>query len=68
MNTAGALASIVAPALTGYIAQVFGFTPALVLGGLVMVAAALCVIFFLRGIEQLPFSSELYKTLPNAGK
>ncbi|HHY68376.1 MAG TPA: MFS transporter [Alicyclobacillus sp.] len=68
MNTAGALASIVAPALTGYIAQVFGFTPALVLGGLVMVAAALCVIFFLRGIEQLPFSSELYKPLPNAGK
>jgi MFS transporter, ACS family, D-galactonate transporter len=54
MNTAGALASIVSPTLTGYIAQYFGFASALLWGGLMMVAAALSVLFFLTKITKLP--------------
>lgn len=53
MNTAGAVASIVSPVLTGFIAQNFGFTFALVLGGGMMVAAALSVLFFLGAIRPL---------------
>ncbi|BCJ85603.1 MFS transporter [Effusibacillus dendaii] len=58
MNTAGAVASIVSPALTGYIAQNFGFTAALVLGGCMMAAAAASVIFFLGRIRPLPFGND----------
>ena len=53
MNTAGALAAIVSPALTGFIAQVYGFAVALLLSGCMMIAAALCVLFFLKRIQPL---------------
>ncbi|UOF91533.1 MFS transporter [Fodinisporobacter ferrooxydans] len=53
MNTAGAVAAIVSPAFTGYIAQHYGFAAALILGGLMMVAAALAVLFFLGKIQPL---------------
>ncbi|WCK54168.1 MFS transporter [Aneurinibacillus sp. Ricciae_BoGa-3] len=53
MNTAGAFASIVSPILTGFIAQRYGFASALVLGGSMMIAAALSVVFFLTKIRPL---------------
>ncbi|MFC7395561.1 MFS transporter [Scopulibacillus cellulosilyticus] len=53
MNTAGALASIVSPALTGFIAQYFGFKAALVLCGGTMVLAVLSVLFLLTKIRTM---------------
>ncbi|WP_273846776.1 MFS transporter [Rubrobacter calidifluminis] len=53
MNTAGALASIVAPALTGVVAEYFGFAAALSLCGVTMLGAILCVVFFLTPIRQM---------------
>jgi ACS family D-galactonate transporter-like MFS transporter len=58
MNTAGAIASIVSPALTGYMAQHFGFDSALILGGVMMVAAALSVLFFLATIRPMKKEDE----------
>jgi MFS family permease len=58
MNTAGAVASIVSPALTGWIAQYFGFAAALVLGGGMMIAAALSVLFYLTKISPMNFGEE----------
>jgi ACS family D-galactonate transporter-like MFS transporter len=53
MNTAGAVASIVSPILTGFIAEIYGFTAALVLGGSMMIGAALSVLFFLTEIKTM---------------
>jgi MFS family permease len=52
-NTSGALASIVSPIITGFIAQYLGFQPALILGAVIMAGSALCVMFFLTGFTPL---------------
>jgi MFS family permease len=67
MNTAGAVASIVSPLLTGYVAQHYGFTSALVLGGCMMLAAALSVIFFLTKIRpmNIQFDTSMGEQDPN---
>jgi MFS transporter, ACS family, D-galactonate transporter len=56
MNTAGAFASIVSPALTGFVAQHYGFTAAFIVGGAMMGAAALSVLFFLTTIRPMAMS------------
>lgn len=61
MNTAGAMAAIVSPIFTGYIAQNYGFTAALVVGGSMMAAAALSVIFFLTKIRPMSTKQERIK-------
>jgi len=60
MNTAGAMASIAAPAITGFVAQYFGFQAALMVGGATMVAAAMCVIFILGELRPLDIGITAY--------
>jgi MFS transporter, ACS family, D-galactonate transporter len=57
MNTAGALASIVSPAITGFVAQYYGFTAALAFGGSTMIIASLSVLFFLTKIQPIQISA-----------
>ncbi|MGA2962751.1 MAG: MFS transporter [Candidatus Korobacteraceae bacterium] len=52
-NTAGAIASIVSPVITGFIAQYFGFQIALVIAGSAMAGSALLVMFFLTKFGPL---------------
>jgi MFS family permease len=52
-NTSGAVAAIAAPAITGYVAQYFGFQFALALGGALTVVGILSVIFWLRTLRPL---------------
>ncbi|GGE53208.1 MFS transporter [Pullulanibacillus camelliae] len=53
MNTAGAVASIASPAITGFVAQYFGFAAALTLCGCTMVFAILSVLLFLTKIKPM---------------
>ncbi len=53
-NTSGAVASIAAPFLTGFVAQQFGFQSALALGGAITVVGILCVIFMMTSLRPLP--------------
>ncbi|MBH8603262.1 MFS transporter [Thermoactinomyces sp. CICC 10522] len=62
MNTAGAFASIVSPAITGFIAQYYGFTAALTFGGSTMLMASLSVLFFLTKIQPIRISTAKTKT------
>jgi len=57
-NTSGALASILSPIITGFIAQSFGFQVALILGATVMAGSALCVMFFLTKFAPLNITDE----------
>ncbi len=57
-NTSGALASILSPIITGFIAQFFGFQFALVLGAFTMAGSALCVMFFLTDLAPLDIRDE----------
>jgi MFS family permease len=59
MNTSGAVAAIVSPIITGFVAQRFGFAPALVVGGVSMLAASLSVLFFLTKIEPIDNKKEV---------
>jgi MFS family permease len=53
MNTSGALASIASPAITGYVAQYFGFQSALALGGAITFAGILFAVFMLTSLRPL---------------
>jgi MFS family permease len=57
-NTAGAIASIVSPVITGFIAQYFGFKWALVIAGSAMAGSALLVMFFLTKFAPLDIKDE----------
>jgi len=56
-NTSGAVASIAAPFLTGWVAQQFGFQSALALGGAITVVGILCVVFMLKSLRPLPIET-----------
>jgi len=58
-NTAGALAAIAAPAVTGYVAQYFGFQSALALGGAITVVGILSVIFLLKTLRPVEIDAAL---------
>jgi MFS family permease len=53
MNTSGALASIASPAITGYVAQYFGFQSALALGGAITFVGILFTVFMLTSLRPL---------------
>jgi MFS family permease len=57
MNTSGALASIASPAITGFVAQYFGFQAALALGGAITFVGILFVIFMLTSLRPLETKS-----------
>ena len=57
-NTSGAVASIAAPILTGYVAQHFGFPFALAFGGAITVVGILCVLFMMTSLRPLPIDTE----------
>ena len=56
-NTSGAVASIAAPFLTGFVAQQFGFQSALALGGGITVVGILCVVFMMTSLRALPIET-----------
>ncbi len=56
-NTSGAVASIAAPILTGYVAQHFGFQFALAFGGAITCAGILCVLFMMTSLRPLPIDA-----------
>jgi MFS family permease len=56
-NTSGAVASIAAPILTGYVAQQFGFQFALAFGGAITVVGILCVVFMMTSLRPLPIDT-----------
>jgi MFS family permease len=58
-NTAGALAAIAAPAVTGYVAQYFGFQSALALGGAITFVGLLSVIFMLTTLRPVEIDTAL---------
>jgi MFS family permease len=58
-NTAGAVAAIAAPAVTGYVAQYFGFQSALALGGAITFVGLLAVIFMLTTLRPLDIDTAL---------
>jgi MFS family permease len=57
MNTSGALASIASPAITGFVAQYFGFQAALALGGVITFVGILFVVFLLTSLRPLEIKS-----------
>jgi sugar phosphate permease len=59
MNTSGALASIASPALTGYVAQYFGFQSALALGGAITFAGILFAVFMLTSLRPLDVNTPI---------
>ena len=56
-NTSGAMASIAAPFLTGYVAQHFGFRFALALGGAISFVGILCILFMMTTLRPLPIDT-----------
>jgi MFS family permease len=58
INTAGALASIVSPVITGLIAQHIGFQTALVFAAMAMATSALFVMFLLTKFAPLDIKFE----------
>jgi len=56
-NTSGAVASIAAPILTGFVAQQFGFQSALALGGAITCVGILCVLFMMTSLRPLPIDT-----------
>jgi len=52
-NTSGAVASIAAPVITGYVAQHFGFQFALAFGGAITFVGILCVLFMMTTLRPL---------------
>jgi len=56
-NTSGAVASIAAPVITGYVAQHFGFQFALAFGGAITCVGILCVIFMMTTLRPLPIDT-----------
>ena len=56
-NTAGAMAAIAAPVVTGYVAQYFGFASALALGGAITFVGLLSVIFLLTTLRPLEINT-----------
>ena len=58
-NTAGAMAAIAAPAVTGYVAQYYGFQSALALGGAITFVGLLSVIFMLQKLQPLDIDTAL---------
>jgi ACS family glucarate transporter-like MFS transporter len=59
MNTGGAIAGVLAPTLTGILLQFTGnFQKSLLLGSLMILIAAFCMLFVVREIS--PISQEHY--------
>jgi MFS family permease len=56
-NTSGAMASIAAPVITGYVAQHFGFQFALAFGGAITFVGILCVLFMMTTLRPLPIDT-----------
>jgi MFS transporter, ACS family, D-galactonate transporter len=57
MNTAGALAGILAPVTTGFLVEFTGsFQPALLMGGCMVLLAALSMAYVVDELKPLPFS------------
>ncbi|MGA3213605.1 MAG: MFS transporter, partial [Terriglobales bacterium] len=66
-NTAGAVAAIAAPAVTGYVAQYYGFQYALALGGAITFVGLLSVIFMLQKLQPLDIDTALTAEVSSAG-
>jgi MFS family permease len=60
-NTSGAVASIAAPVITGFVAQHFGFQFALAFGGALTVVGILCVLFMMTTLRPVPIDTALYQ-------